>query len=61
MFVKGNAHYRATDSARVTKVLETRALIGRGTEDDPHRFLYRYWSFDGKLLAESDESKMGSK
>lgn len=45
---------RGTDSARVIQVIETNALAGSGTEDDPRYISVQYWSFDGKLLAEKD-------
>mgnify|MGYP001164490577 CR=1 FL=1 len=45
------ARPRGTDSARVIAVIETEALEGRGTKDDPCRIQKRYWSLEGKLLA----------
>lgn len=45
---------RGTDSAKVVQVIETKALKGLGTEEDPARIVVQYWSFDGKLLAEND-------
>lgn len=42
---------RGTDSAKVIQVIETRALEGRGTDDDPCQILVQYWSLDGELLA----------
>jgi hypothetical protein len=52
-----NARPRRTDSAKVIQVIETRSLIGLGTEDDLCRDLIQYWSLDGKLLATYDEWK----
>lgn len=46
------ARPRGTDSARVISVIETTALEGGGTEDDPARVQRRYWSMQGELLAE---------
>lgn len=45
------AEPRGLDSARVIAVIETEALEGRGTKDDPCRIQKRYWSLEGKLLA----------
>lgn len=45
---------RGTDSARVIQVIETNALRGDGTQDDPCRIVKQYWDFDGILLAEND-------
>ena len=44
---------RGTDNARVIRVIETKALVGRGTADDPASIITQYWSLDGKLLADS--------
>lgn len=45
---------RGTDSAKVISVIETIGLLGAGTEEDPCRYLYQYWDFEGNLLAEND-------
>lgn len=45
---------RGTDSARVIRVIETRALKGSGTNNDPVRVVKQFWNFDGSLIAESD-------
>ena len=45
---------RGTDGARVIHVIETRSLIGAGTENDPCRRIIQYWDFNGRLLAKSD-------
>ncbi len=45
---------RGTDNAKVIEVIETKSLIGAGTEKDPVRFIYQYWDFEGKLLASKD-------
>lgn len=45
------ARPRGTDSARIIQVIETKALVGRGTEEDPCDFLFQYWSMGGELLA----------
>jgi len=44
---------RGTDSARVIRVVETSSITGRGTFEDPVKKVRQYWSFDGKLLANS--------
>ncbi len=51
---KPSARPRATDSASVVPVIKTVSLVGRGTNEDPCRSVTRYWSVDGKLLAEND-------
>lgn len=48
------ARPRGTDSARVITVIETTALEGRGTEDDPEREITEYWSLQGEKLAIND-------
>lgn len=51
---------RGTDSAKVIRVIETKAMKGSGTGDDPVKIVTQYWNFDGKLLAESDSVERGS-
>ena len=51
---KETARPRGTDSARVIQVIETTALAGNGTPDDPCRTKVQYWSLDGDKLAEND-------
>lgn len=46
---------RGCDSARVISVIETKAVRGRGTSDDPVREVTEYWSLDGEKLAERDD------
>lgn len=41
-------------SAKVVTVIQTVVNIGKGTEDDPCRYLYQYWDPAGHLLAEHD-------
>ena len=45
---------RGTDSARLVTLIETRAIQGYGTDDDPVRTKTQYWDFDGTLVAEID-------
>lgn len=45
---------RGTDSAKVIQVIETKAMKGSGTNNDPVRIITQYWSTEGKLLAEDD-------
>lgn len=45
---------RGTDKAKVIKVIRTESIIGRGTKEDPVRWIYQYWDFKGKLLAKCD-------
>ena len=53
MMATQTARPRGTDNARVICVIETKALVGRGTADDPASIITQYWSLDGKLLADS--------
>jgi hypothetical protein len=48
---------RGTDSARVIQVIETKALCGSGTVDDPVFIISQYWSMEGELLAENGGGK----
>ncbi|MGN0271633.1 MAG: carboxypeptidase [Lachnospiraceae bacterium] len=48
------ARPRGTDEARVIQVIETKALRGLGTEEDPVREVTQYWDFEGNFLAEMD-------
>lgn len=48
---------RGTDSARVISVIETKALRGEGSTEDPCRIVTQYWDMEGKLLAENDEGR----
>lgn len=45
---------KGTDNAKVIKVIQTKSLIGRGTQKDPARYIYQYWDFKGNLLASHD-------
>jgi len=41
----------------MTKIIEliyTEDRRGRGTEEDPSRYVYQLWTKDGKLVAEDD-------
>lgn len=38
----------------VIQVIQIKASVGTGTEDDPNRIEIQYWSMDGQLLAVSD-------
>ena len=42
------------NSARVIQVIETHSPIGEGSASDPVRPIYRYWDFNGNLLAIND-------
>lgn len=46
-----------TNGVRVIRVIETRAIRGSGTEEDPVREIVQYWDFEGNLLAEHDPEK----
>jgi len=45
---------RGTDSARVIRVIETKAIMGIGKDTDPNRSVIQYWDFEGNLLATVD-------
>lgn len=45
---------RGTDKAEVVKVIKTTSLLGQGTPEDPVRYIYQYWDFEGNLLAKHD-------
>lgn len=45
---------RGTDSAKVIQVIETVSSRGKGTEENPCRWVHQYWSLEGELLAEND-------
>lgn len=47
-------HHNDGETAEVVRVIHTVKLCGSGVKEDPLRFLHRYWSMDGKLLAETD-------
>lgn len=46
--------YQKVKKAKVIQVIETVATVGEGTEKNPSRFMYQYWSLEGELLAEKD-------
>lgn len=48
------ARPRGTDKAEVIKVIKTTSILGRGIEEDPVRYIYQYWDFEGNLLAQND-------
>ena len=52
--MKKAARPRGTDSAKVVTIIETKALVGRGTSDDPVKLITQYWDFDGNFLAQSE-------
>ena len=52
--MKDTVRPRGTDKAKVIKVIQTKSILGKGTEEDPVRYIYQYWDFKGKLLAEKD-------
>ena len=51
---------RGCDSAKLEQVIVTRALKGSGKENDPIREVVQYWTLDGKLLCELDETGLKS-
>lgn len=44
-----------TKTAKVIAVIETKALRGSGTKEDPTREITQYWDLNGHFLAEIDE------
>ncbi len=48
------ARPRGTDNAKAIEVIETISLLGKGTQEDPVRYIYQYWDFQGNLLAQRD-------
>lgn len=52
---KSVIRFRGTDNAKIVKLIRTTAPMGAGTEDDPIRRVYQYWSSDGKLLFTEDD------
>jgi len=46
-----NSHLRNTE---IIQVIRTVSFYGKGTEDNPNRFIEQYWSLEGKLLATVD-------
>lgn len=42
------------DSAKVIIVIQTVSRAGSGSEKDPNRFIKKFWSLDGELLAVND-------
>lgn len=47
--------FRGTDNAKIVQLIRTVAPMGAGTETDPVRCVYQYWSLDGKLLFTEDD------
>ena len=37
---------RGVDSAKIINVIETKAVKGNGTEENPVRYVYQYWDFE---------------
>ena len=52
--MKDEKSYRTPSSERMVQVIEIHAVRGKGTEGDPVRIFYQYWSKKGVLLAEND-------
>lgn len=45
---------RGTDKAEVIKVIKTTSILGKGTKEDPVRYIYQYWDFEGNKIFEKD-------
>lgn len=54
MSEENTARPRGTDSARIVEVIETRSIMGKGTEDDICRVVVQYWHKNGELIATID-------
>lgn len=50
-----NDRPKGTVAAKVIRVIQTEALAGSGTKDDPYRIQRRLWGLDGILLAEINQ------
>ena len=46
----------ATEKACVIPVIKTVARRGNDTKENPLRYVTRYWSLNGELLAEKEEA-----
>lgn len=40
--------------SKLIEVIETKAVVGKGTSEDPVRTVVSYWTKDGKLLTVKD-------
>ncbi len=54
MSEENTARPRGTDSARIVEVIETRSIMGKGTEEDICRVVVQYWHKNGELIATID-------
>ena len=52
--MRSKAVPRATDGARLVTIIQTMAIRGSGVGEDMVRYVYQYWSLEGKFLAEYD-------
>ena len=52
---KSVIRFRGTDNAKIVRLIRTVAPMGAGTETDPVRRVYQYWSLDGELLFTEDD------
>lgn len=48
------ARPRGTDKAEVIQVIKTTSILGKGIKEDPVRYIYQYWDFEGNLIASHD-------
>lgn len=42
---------RGTDKV---EVIRTTSILGEGIKEDPVRYIYQYWDFEGNLLTSND-------
>ncbi len=43
------------EKIKIQKVICVKCTKGDGTEKNPTRFVYQYWTLDGKFLVECDD------
>lgn len=50
----GTKTHKQGTSARILQVIEVKQKVGMGTDADPFREIYSYFTIDGKYLAVDD-------
>ena len=48
---ENKSHIRSTE---VIQVIKTVSFLGKGTDENPNRFIDQYWTLEGELLATVD-------
>lgn len=49
--------HKGSRRVEVKSVIYVQTSVGKGTREDPHRYVEEYWSMDGKLLAFKDPAQ----